>query len=147
MKISLERNILKGSRKSGVSCASQDAIMKRSAMKLVIIVLVNVAKKTRDKVGSRARKHAIYTIQSLYADSLALICDRNGEEVTAWRRDDVGLSPRRYERWTDLMWKRYFRKRCEKTTGRFYIPDRVNIYIYSASIINHSSTSLPHLLK
>lgn len=34
-------------------------------------------------------------MQSLFADSPVLICDRNGE-VTARRRDDVGLSPRRY---------------------------------------------------
>lgn len=65
--------------------------------RLVVVVLVNVAASPRRFATKSVRENELvlapYTIQSLFADGVNLC--RNGEEVTARRRDDVELSPRR----------------------------------------------------
>lgn len=58
---------------------------------VVVVILVNVVEKIRDKAGSRERARA-RRIQYNHYLQTALICDRN-EEVTVRRRDDVELSP------------------------------------------------------
>lgn len=95
------------------------------------------ATKIREKeTNESARASVPYTIQSLFADSLALICDRNGEEVIGRRRDDVGLSPSeaRYERnerhgderTAKATWGRYFRKRRERERDETIAPYTVS---------------------
>lgn len=92
-------------------------------MKLVVMLVVarcrHPRQRRRDSRQSRFERTcscAPYTIQSLFA--AALICDRNGEEVTVRRCRPVTET---YERWTGLTWKGYFRKWHEEATSRFLV--------------------------
>jgi len=71
---------------------------------VVVVILVNVVEKIRDKASSRERARARHIQYNRYLQT-ALICDRN-EQVTVRRRDDVELSPRRTSNGpTALTWK------------------------------------------